>query len=192
MSSTSITAIGVGIALVMMYWLYARLITRRNQALEALSGIDVQIRKRANLIPNVLGIAKRFLEHERSLLDEVTKARTQFDKPYNQADAAAVQEHLKAADNVQNRLTRLFAVAEGYPELTSNSVMVEAQEAYQEVEANISAARRFYNSAVTDLNNAVQIFPGSLIANAINISAMPYFELDDATSKVPPSATDHL
>ncbi len=192
MSSISITLIGVGIALVMMYWLYARLITRRNQALEALSGIDVQIRKRANLIPNVLGIAKRFLEHERSLLDDVTKARTQFDKPYNQADAAAVQEHLKAADDVQNRLTRLFAVAEGYPELTSNSVMVEVQEAYQEVEAKISAARRFYNSAVTDLNNAVQIFPSFVIANVINISAMPYFELDDTTSKVPPSASDHL
>ncbi|MGB0920654.1 MAG: LemA family protein [Alphaproteobacteria bacterium] len=177
---------------ILLYVLYSRLIKRRNRALEALSGIDVQIKKRANLIPNVLAIAKKFMEHERALLEDLTAARTAFEKSYDAGSAADVQDHLKAAEGVQSTLGRLIAIAENYPDLKSDTVMQKAQKTYQDVEANIAAARRFYNSAVTDLNNATQIFPSSLVASMIKIGEMPFYEIDDATPKGAIPAADHL
>lgn len=188
---TTIVIAGV-VILGVLYALYARLIGRKNRALEALSGIDVQIKKRANLIPNVLAIAKRFMEHEKSLLEEVTKARTDFEKSYNVGSASEVETHLKAAEGMQTALGRLMAVAENYPDLKSDSVMQEAQKTYQDVEANIAAARRFYNSSVTDLNNAVQIFPSSFIASMIGIPEMPFYEMDENTVTGAIPASEHL
>ncbi len=182
----------LAVIIILLYMLYARLIGRRNRALEALSGIDVQIKKRANLIPNILTIAQKFMDHERELIEDVTKARTAFEQNYDASSAAAVEEHLKAAQGVQASLGRLMAVAENYPDLKSDTVMQEAQRTYQDVEANISAARRFYNSAVTDLNNAVQIFPSSAIAKMINIEEMPFYELDEETPRGPIAAGEHL
>ncbi|MEN8722102.1 MAG: LemA family protein [Alphaproteobacteria bacterium] len=178
--------------LVLLYWLYVRVITRRNRALEALSGIDVQIKKRANLIPNLLTIAQKFMTHERELLESVTAARVKFEQDYDAKDADQVAAHLDAANGMQAMMGRLMAVAENYPDLKSDTVMVEAQQAYQEVEANIAAARRFYNSSVTDLNNTVQIFPGSVIAGMVNITAMPLYELDEGTARAPIDAAAFL
>ncbi|MGB0920645.1 MAG: LemA family protein [Alphaproteobacteria bacterium] len=187
-----LTIILIIVVVVVLYVLYARLIGRRNRALEALSGIDVQIKKRANLVPNVLAIAKRFLEHEKDLLEELTAARTDFEKSYNTGSAAEVEGHFKAAKGMQTALGRLMAVAENYPDLKSDSVMQEAQRTYQDVEANIAAARRFYNSSVTDLNNAVQIFPSSLIASMISIPEMPFYEIDEGVETGTVPAADHL
>lgn len=174
------------------YWLYVRLIRRRNQALEALSSIDVQLRKRHDLIPNALKLANKFMSHERNLLDELTRLRTQAQQSYDASDADAVAGHLNAEGGLQAGMRQLFAVAENYPELRSSETIVQAQQTFNEVEGHIAAARRFYNSAVTQLNNAVQIFPGSVIASLINIKAMPFFEIEDAAMRQPVDADDYL
>lgn len=182
----------VGAVLALIYFLHVRVIKLRNRTLEALSGIDVQIKKRANLIPNVLTIAKKFMEHERSLLEDITAARAAFENGYNAQNADDVKAHLQAADSLQAGLGKLMAIAENYPDLKSDTVMLEAQKTYQDVEANISAARRFYNAAVTDLNNAVQIFPSSVIASMVGIGQMPFYELDEAARNTSVNAADLL
>ncbi len=165
------------------YLWYANIIKRRNRALEALSSIDVQLKKRHDLLPNVLKLANQFMTHERELLEKVTKLRTQAQQDYAPAKAGAVKQHLEAEGGLQAGLRQIFAVAENYPELRSSETIVEAQKSFNEVEGHIAAARRFYNSAVTRLNSSVQIFPGSAIAGMIGISAMPFFELEDPADR---------
>ena len=168
--------IALGIVGVIVYVLYAGTIKRRNKALEALSGIDVQLKKRSNLIPNILTIAQKFMDHEKSLLTEITALRSQVDQDYDQAQGDAVREHLAAAEKLSGSMGKLMVQGENYPDLKSDETMVQAQRTYSEVEAQIAAARRFYNTAVRELNNAVQIFPSSVIARMFNIGEMPYYE----------------
>ena len=174
------------------YLWYVALIRRRNRAQEALSSVDVQLRKRHDVIPNVLALAKRFMEHEQSLLSEVTELRSRAAAPYDKRDPGEVEGHLEAEKQLQGALRQLFAVSEAYPELRSAETIQNAQNTYREVEGNVSAARRYYNASVTRLNNAVQIFPGNLIAGIVGIRAMPFFELEEASLREPVSAVEHL
>jgi LemA protein len=177
---------------IILYVWYAAIVTRRNKVAETLGGIDAQLQQRHDLIPNVLVIARRFLEHEKALLDQITTLRTQALPQIGERDFGRIAEKFKAEASLGADMTRLFAVAENYPALTSSGPMMEAQRSYAEVEANIAAARRFYNSAVGDLRNAVQIFPGGLLAGAAGVSSLPPFYEADAASRAPVSATDHL
>lgn len=163
-----------------LYWMYVRLITMRNAALEALSSIDVQLKKRHDLVPNILKIAKKFMEHEDAVLSKVTQMRSISGSDYDKNNPEEVAQHLEANKQLQSAMMNLFAVAENYPDLKSQETMIRSQETYEEVEGHISAARRFYNSAVGDLKNAVEIFPSSAVANMIGIKAMPFFEIDEA------------
>lgn len=158
------------------YFWYAGLISKRNAAREALSGIDVQLTLRAELIPNILAIAKRFLTQETDVLTRVTELRAEAMQPYDRGNAQQVAQHLAAAEQLGQAMGNLKIAVEAYPELTSSSTMIEAMRSYNEVEAQLSAARRFYNSAVTRLNNAVEIFPGNLIARGVGVEAMPFFQ----------------
>jgi LemA protein len=191
------TAVWILIAIVLIvliagYGWYMALIKRRNRAREALSSIDVQLRKRADLVPNVLKIASRFMQHERELMTELTELRASTMQGYDPKDPEAVKQHLQSADALKGAMMRLFAVAENYPQLKSNETMVTAQDTYSEVEGHIAAARRFYNAAVTELNNAVQIFPGSVIAGMANVQEMPFYEETDEAAKKPVDASDYL
>lgn len=179
------------VAALMLYLLYAGIIKNRNKAQEALSGIDVQLNKRHDLIPNILTIAKKFMEHEKSLLEEVTKLRTQAMQGYDKTDKNQVQEHLNLESLLQGKMGQLMVAVEAYPDLKSDATMVQAQQTYNEVEEHIAASRRFYNAAVTQLNNSVQIFPGSIIANMINVKEMPFFDAPEAV-KEPVNASDFL
>ncbi len=184
----------IGLVVVVLiggYVWYATLISRRNRALEALSSIDVQLRKRHDLIPNVLKIAQRFMEHEKDLLTEVTKLRADAMADYDPTNPEAVKGHLESERKLQSGMIRLFATAEAYPELRSAETMINAQETYSEVEGHISAARRFYNASVTDLNNSVQIFPGSVIAGIAGVQPMPFYEIEEA-ARAPVDASDFL
>lgn len=178
--------------IVIAYGWYVVLIRRRNRALEALSSIDVQLRKRHDLLPNILKLAERFMAHERDLLTRVTELRQEARRPYNATDSEAVRRHLEAERGLEAGLRQLFALAENYPELRSSQTVIEAQQAFARVEGHVAAARRFYNSAVADLNNAVQIFPGSLIARQARVEAMPFFELEDDSLRQPIDASDYL
>ena len=177
--------------IVVLYIWYTRIIGRKNSALEALSGIDVQLKKRSNLIPNILTIAKRFLEHEKELLRAVTQLRTQADNEYDAGDPLAVSEHLKSANALGGQMGRLMMSMEAYPDMKSDQTMLQAQQTYNEVEAQISAARRFYNSSVTELNNSIEIFPGNLLAGFAKAKVMPFYETDEA-SRAPVDASTYL
>jgi LemA protein len=184
-----VIGIVVIVGLVAYGW-YVSLIKRRNQALEALSSIDVQLRKRFDLIPNVLKLAQKYMEHERGLLTEITELRNKVQQPYNRDKVEEVTQHLDASRALESGMGRIFALAENYPDLKADSTIVRAQETYEEVEGHISAARRFYNAAVGDLNNAVQIFPGNIIAGWANVQAMPFYELEDPNVRNPISVDD--
>jgi LemA protein len=182
----------VGVALAVLYLWYASIVTRRNRVSEALAGIDVQLTQRHDLIPNVLAIAKRFMEHERGLLAEITALRAKASQSLGERDFAKVGDKFAAEERLGADLARLFAVAESYPALKSDAPMIEAQRSYLEVETNIAAARRFYNSAVGDLRNATQIFPGPVLAALAGASTPPPFFEAPAGSHAPVDAGAHL
>lgn len=166
----------VVVVLIVLYFLYNRLIKSRNMALAALSSIEIQLRKRYDLIPNVLSIAKKYMEHEKSTFDQITKLRTEALSNSDAEDPSAVAKLFSDDAKLSGMMGKLMVSMEAYPELRAVESMKEAMATYQDVEDNISAARRFYNSAVNELKNAVDIFPSSMIASAININAMPFYE----------------
>lgn len=164
------------VALIALYALYNKLIKARNMAQAALSSIEIQLRKRYDLIPNVLSIAKEYMKHEKSTFDQITKLRTQAMNNADVEEPDAVAKLFADNTKLSGMMDNLMVSMEAYPELKSVESMKEAIAAYQSVESDIAAARRFYNSAVNELKNAVDIFPSSMIASAINIGAMPFYE----------------
>ncbi|MDR0777052.1 MAG: LemA family protein [Azonexus sp.] len=171
---------------------YVAIVKRKNQVDQALSDIDVQLAQRHDLVPNVLEIAKRFLAHEKELLEGIARLRSAAQGKLSGADPRAMAEKFGAENQLSAGLGRLFAVAENYPELKSDALMTRAQATYQEVETNVAAARRFYNASVTDLRNACRIFPGMLIAPLAGVIHMPPFFEAPAADKAPVNAADHL
>jgi len=189
------TYVWAGLALVVLvigYGWYASIIQRRNRVQEALGSIDVQLRKRHDLVPNVIKLADQFMTHERELLTRVTDLRNQAQQGYDPKNGDEVRKHLEAEGSLQSGLRQLFAVAEDYPDLRSSETITEAQQTFNEVEGHIAASRRFYNAAVTRLNNAVQIFPGSAIARMIGVDAMPFFEIEEEHVRQPVDVNDYL
>lgn len=178
--------------MVIAYGWYVSLITRRNKVREAMGGIDVQLRMRFDLLPNVLELAQKFMTHEKELLSDLTALRAMVETPYDRDDPAAAGAHLEASRALDAGLGRLFAVAENYPELRSAETITRAQAVYEEVEANIAAARRFYNASVTSLNNAVEVFPGSVIAQWANVSPFPFYEITETAAREPVRVSDHM
>ncbi|CAM5211764.1 LemA family protein [Alishewanella longhuensis] len=172
------------IILIVFYLWYVNIIARRNATLDALSGIDVQLKKRHDLIPNVLAIAKRFMQHEQQLLEDITRLRTEavtaLQKAEHNPTAKEVNDHFEAEQQLQSAMSRLLVQSEAYPELTSSAPMVNAQQTYLEVETNIAAARRFYNTSVRRLRNSTEIFPGSLIVKIVPVDKYPFFHADSA------------
>ncbi|MEZ5690930.1 MAG: LemA family protein [Rickettsiales bacterium] len=153
--------------------------------------MDVQLKNRLNIIPNILKIAQKFMDHEKTLLNEITELRTKAEKDYDKNNHSAVNERLAIAEQLSGKMGKLMVAVEAYPDLKSDQTMLQAMQAYNEVEAQIAAARRFYNSAVTSLNNSIQIFPGNIIANMAGVSEMPFYEADEA-AKQPVSVDDFL
>lgn len=180
------------IILVGFYLWYVAVIKRRNRVLEALSSIDVQLKKRHDLLPNVLKLANKFMTHERDLLERVTRLRTNAQGSYDEKKAGDVKQHLDAEGGLQQGMRQIFAVAENYPDLSSSTTIVEAQQSFNEAEAHIAAARRFYNAAVTRLNNSVQIFPGTIIGRMTGVEQMPFFELEDKAERESVNVDDFL
>ena len=191
MDNGTILIIVVVTITLLLYVLYARIIKNKNKVYEALAGIDVQLKNRSNLIPNILEIAKKFMEHEKELISSVTELRTKTDKDYDSNDTVALKEHMAVASALDAQMGQLMISVEAYPDLKSDLTMQQAQLSYNEVETKIAAARRFYNSAVGQLNNSIEIFPGSFLAQYANASVMPFYEADEA-SKAPIDASSIL
>lgn len=177
LSDNSGIIIGIVVALILLWILYFMVITKKNNVLEAFSSIDVQLKKRYDLIPNILFIANKFMEHERELLTNITKLRAQaaeLPKGYEN-----VAQKIELDNKISSLMGQLKVAVENYPQLKSDQTMIQAMQTYSEQEEHIAAARRFYNSAVKELNNAVEIFPTSLVALLLGIKKAEFFEATD-------------
>ncbi len=167
-----------GILLVVFYILYVSLIKKRNKVKEAMAGIDVQLKKRYDLIPNLLNMAQKFMEHEKELMTEIVRLRTEAMKKSFDGEP---KEMMELDSLIDSKLKDFWLTVENYPDLKSNQTMVQAMQSFNEVEEHIAAARRFYNASVNELKNAVEIFPGNLVAAIIGVKAnMPFFEAESA------------
>jgi LemA protein len=158
--------------------LYNGLVRLRNRIEAAWAQIDVQLRRRYDLIPNLVETVKGYVAHERDTLEAVTAARAQA------IDARGVQEQAKAENAITSALRSLFAVSEAYPELKANENFLALQEELTATEGRIAYARQYYNDTVLGYNTKIQSFPAVLLANALGFREREYFEADD-TSRGP-------
>ena len=184
MTSSWIWLLVIGGLLVGVYIWYAIIVARRNKVGEALSSVDVHLNQRHDLVPNIVKLAARFMEHERGLIEEVTRLRRRVDGPLARAPGE-VEARFALEGELAQRVGQLLVTMEAYPELKSDATVLEAQRTWTEVEAQITAARRFYNAAVNQLNTAIQVFPGNFIAGLAGAQPMPFFEAAAAAREAP-------
>ena len=178
------TIIVITIVVLLVLWVifaYNRFITLVNRAKESWSDIDVQLKRRYDLIPNLVNTVKGYAAHESTAFEKVTQARAAAMGAGNLAEKSQAELGLTGA------LKSLFAVAEAYPELKANTNFLELQRELSDTENKIQAARRFYNSTVMDLNTAVDQFPNNLVASFFKFAKLEFFELeaDEQAAKQP-------
>lgn len=172
----------VGLIVLTMLWFvatYNGLIRLRNQTNEAWSDIDVQLKRRYDLIPNLIETVKGYATHERELFENVTKARTAA------MGAQGFAEKSQAENALSQTLKSLFAVAENYPTLKANENFAKLQDELSDTENKIQASRRFYNGNVRDFNTKLQSFPTNTIAGMFNFKAFEFFQLEQPEAKEP-------
>lgn len=169
-----ILALGVWIMLA-----YNSLITFKNRAAEAWSDIDVQLKRRYDLIPNLVNTVKGYASHETGVFERVTEARSHAMQAGGTVDKAQAENMLSGA------LKSLFAVAEAYPDLKANQNFLELQRELSDTENKIQAARRFYNGVVMELNTKIETVPTNIVANTFNFAKREFFELEEEAAKEP-------
>jgi len=166
-----------------VFWLvlaFNSLVTLRQRAKEAWSDIDVQLKRRYDLIPNLVETVKGYASHERELFEKVTEARSRAMGAVSPADKA------KAENALASTLKTLFAVSENYPELKASTNFLELQRELRDTEDKVQAARRFYNANVRDLNTKIEMFPVNLIATMFGFAKMEFFEIEEPGEREAP------
>jgi LemA protein len=171
-----LVVVALGFALVAIY---NGLITLRNRVEEALGDIEVQLKRRYDLIPNLVNTVKGYAQHEDSVFTKVTEARSQA------MQASTPAEHAKAEGMLTNTLKSLFAVAESYPDLKANDNFRQLQTELVDTEDKIQASRRFYNGQVRDFNTRLQVFPTNLLANAMSFRKYDFYDAPEEANAVP-------
>jgi LemA protein len=176
--------IGV-VVLLGLYWLLERnsMVGARNRVDEAWSGIDVQLKRRHDLVPNLVETVKGYASHEREVFEKVTEARAKAMAANTPAQASQAEGQLSSV------LGDLRAVAENYPQLRATENFQKLQNELTEIEDEIQASRRIYNSNVQSYNTKIQVFPNSLIANSAGFTARQFFEITDAAEREPVSVS---
>lgn len=159
--------------------LYNSLINLRNRVKNAWSQIDVQLKRRTDLIPNLVETVKGYAKHEKTVFENVTKARSGL------MSAKTVKENAEANNMLTDALKTLFAVAENYPDLKANENFRDLQSQLEETENKIAYSRQFYNDTVLMYNNKVQMFPSNMIASQFNFQEAEFFEIAEADKEVP-------
>lgn len=165
------------VVLLIVVWgiaVYNRFIRMVQRAKEAWADIDVQLKRRYDLIPNLVETVKGYATHEKTAFENVTAARAAA------MDAGGVEEKGKAENMLSKTLKSLFAVAEAYPDLKANQNFLELQRELSDTENKVQAARRFYNTNVRDLNTAIEVFPGKIIAEWFHFEPREFFALDES------------
>ncbi|MFC1663232.1 LemA family protein [Patescibacteria group bacterium] len=168
---------------IIVFWLigtFNRLIRLRNRTNEAWSDIDVQLKRRYNLIPNLVETVKGYAKHESGVFEKVTQARAQA------MGAQSVDDKGKAENMLTGALKSLFAVAENYPELKASDNFAKLQDELSDTENKIQASRRFYNGNVRDFNTAQQVFPTNMIASMFGFKKRDFFEIEEEGEKEAP------
>lgn len=170
-------AIVVGVFVV---WTFNKLVSHRNQLREAWSGIDVQLKRRHDLVPNLVECVKGYRGHEQTVFENVAHARS----------LAQSAQGISSASAAENELTRglrsVFALAEAYPDLKATQNFQQLSASLVEIEDNIQYARRYYNGSVRDFNNVAQTFPSLLVARAFNFMPADFFEIETVTERLTP------
>ena len=177
----------IGIIAVLVIFLiatYNGLIKLKNRVDEAWSDITVQLKRRVDLIPNLVNTVKGYASHESAVFEKVTEARSAIQNATGVKEAAAGENMLEGA------LKSLFAVAEAYPDLKANQNFAQLQQELVDTEDKIQGARRFYNGGVRDLNTKIQLFPNNLFAGMLGFTSRDFFELDDAEQAVAEKPVD--
>jgi len=173
----------IGIGALILFWvvgLYNKLVRKRSQMEEGWSGIDVQLKKRYDLIPNLVETVKGYATHEKETLDAVISARNKAIK------AEGIQGHQEAEKQLNSALANVFALSEAYPDLKANTNFVQLQQQLSEIEGDIEKARRYYNATVRENNIMVESFPSNLIAGTFGFALGDYFEIGDISQRENP------
>jgi LemA protein len=171
----------LGVLILWAIYAFNRFISLRNRAREAWADIEVQLKRRYDLIPNLVNTVKGYAKHESSAFENVTKARSMA-----MGVQGANKDHAKAENMLTGALKSIFAIAEAYPELKANQNFLALQSELSDTENKIQAARRFYNTNVRDLNIKVESFPSNIIARIFNFSKMEFFDLPDTDAAQKP------
>jgi LemA protein len=175
--------ISVGVLVVVAIYavvIYNRLVRQRNLAREGWSGIDVQLKRRTDLVPNLIETVKAYAAHERGVFEDLAAKRA------SSIAADSVLGQSAAEQALHGSLGRLFAVAEAYPELKANKNFLDLQQQLAQIEDQLQMARRYYNGTVRNLNIAIQSFPNNLMAGILGYRPEPFFELEDRSSAAAP------
>ena len=169
------------VAAVVLYAIvvFNRLVRTRQLANEAWSGIDVQLKRRADLVPNLVETVKGYASHERQLFEDVTRLRNEV----RSLPAGDVEARAKAESALSGLIGRLFALAEAYPDLKASTNFLELQRELAKLEDELQMARRYYNGAVRNLNTLVETVPSNIVARLTGFTQRAYFELTDATER---------
>ena len=180
MAATIIILVVIALTVLFVISIYNKLVRLRNMVEEGWSGIDVQLKRRANLIPNLVETVKGYMVHERELLAKVTELRTQSMKERNVGEKARLEGQLSSS------LANVLAVAEGYPDLKANQNFLGLQTELADIEDQIQMARRYYNGTVRNLNIQVETFPGNLVAEKFKFTRAEFFEIEDPAENAVP------
>ncbi|MDH5380210.1 MAG: LemA family protein [Cyclobacteriaceae bacterium] len=180
----SIIAIGsIALVFVIIMVFYNKFVKLKNLAEEAWSGIDVQLKKRYNLIPNLVNTIKGYATHEKELFENVATVRSVG------IHAKTVKEQGEAENMITQALGKLMAVSENYPDLKANEGFMNLQAQLAEIEGDIENARRYYNGTARENNVGIQSFPGNIIASSFSFKKFDYFELDNLAAKETPNVS---
>ncbi|MCX8016173.1 MAG: LemA family protein [Patescibacteria group bacterium] len=179
MSLITIIGIVIFILIVLVIGIYNSLVRLRNRVKEAWSDIEVQLKRRYDLIPNIIETVKGYAAHEKQVFENVTTARAQA------ISAQGLQKKAESEEMLSNTLKTLFAVAENYPELKANANFLDLQRELADTENKIQAARRFYNNCVLALNTKIEVFPSNIIAKIFNFKKEEFFALENVSEKEP-------
>lgn len=163
--------------------IYNRLVKLRTHVSEAWSGIDVQLKKRYDLVPNLIETVKGYASHERETLESVTQARVAA------INAKGIENQQQAENQLTRAISGLFAVAERYPELKANTNFLQMQQDLSAIEQDIERSRRYYNGTVRDQNILIDSFPSNLVANAFGFLKSPFFELETEAERAVPKVS---
>jgi LemA protein len=168
----------IGVLLLFLIWAYNTVVARKNQVENAFGAIEAQLKRRRDLVPNLVEAVKQYMAYERDLLEKLTRLR-------EWAERAEGEERFKAESELSQALRQIWARLEAYPDLKASGNFLQLQAALTEIEDSIAAARRFYNQAVTDYNNVLEQIPFAPIARAMGLTRKPVFTIPEEERAAP-------